>query len=233
MSFAVKRMKKRKNAAGVVLISIGMILIASALALTVYNIWDDSRAGAEANEVLEQLDEVIKEAVKQPSSGSTDLQSPGVVVDQVGPPAYEEYIPDYLLNPGKNMPSVIIDGRRYIGKLDIPSLNISLPVTDECTLTLLKKSPGRYSGSVYLHNIVICGHNYASHLGRLKNILVGDTVIFTDVDGNVFEYSVSEIVTIPGTGVEEMKAGDDWDLTVFTCNKGGKARITVRCVLKK
>ena len=33
---------------------------------------------------------------------------------------------------------------------------------------------------------------------------------------------------LPGTAIQEMEAGD-WDLTLFTCDAGGTARVTVRC----
>ncbi|HIX11183.1 MAG TPA: sortase, partial [Candidatus Agathobaculum pullistercoris] len=56
----------------------------------------------------------------------------------------------------------------------------------------------------------------------------GDTVTFTDVDGNQFTYAVSLIEDLPGTAIEEMQAGE-WDLTLFTCTLGGRSRVTVRC----
>ena len=51
---------------------------------------------------------------------------------------------------------------------------------------------------------------------------------FTDVAGNRFVYAVSLVEQLPGTAIQEMEAGD-WDLTLFTCDAGGTARVTVRC----
>ena len=70
--------------------------------------------------------------------------------------------------------------------------------------------------------------NYQSHFGRLKELLPGDLVQFTDVDGNVFSCSVVETEILEKTDVEELESGD-WDLTLFTCTIGGKTRVTVRC----
>ena len=53
-------------------------------------------------------------------------------------------------------------------------------------------------------------------------------MIFTDADGNVFSYEVDTIETVGGTDIEKMESGD-WDLTLFTCTTGGKARAAVRC----
>ena len=54
-------------------------------------------------------------------------------------------------------------------------------------------------------------------------------MIFTDVDGNIFRYTVADLEQLEGTDVKEMEAGD-WDLTLFTCTLGGQYRVTVRCV---
>lgn len=55
-----------------------------------------------------------------------------------------------------------------------------------------------------------------------------DRVTFTDVDENVFLYSVAEIQILQPGDVEEMLSGG-WALTLFTCTLGGRTRVTVRC----
>ena len=93
----------------------------------------------------------------------------------------------------------------------------------------MKISPCRYEGSIYLDNMVICGHNYSTHFGTLKELDAGDLVFFTDMDGNLFEYAVAETEILQPTAVEEMTSGN-WDLTLFTCTVGGATRVTVRCL---
>ncbi len=187
---------------GAVLIGIGIFLIVAALTLVGYNIWDDHRAQTAVDSVIEQL-------------------SPETPDDSAA-------IPDYLLDPTRDMPTVEIDGYRYIGVLSVPSLELELPVMETWDYERMKISPCRYSGTAYLNNLVICAHNYASHFGRLKNLSPGDTVIFTDMDGNLFSYEVSQIETLSGTAISEMQSGN-WDLTLFTCTISGQARVTVRC----
>lgn len=94
----------------------------------------------------------------------------------------------------------------------------------------LKIAPCRYADSAYRNDLVIAAHNYYSHFGYLRDLPQGDPVVFTDVDGNAFQYEVFEIETLSSTSVAEMTGGD-WDLTLFTCTIGGKKRITVRCTL--
>ena len=140
--------------------------------------------------------------------------------------------PAFVRYPDMEMPTKEIDGETYIGVVEIPSLELSLPVMSDWSYPQLKKAPCRYVGSVYSHDVVICGHNYDRHFGRLKELVPGDEVRFTDMDGNVFRYSVCAVEQLAKTAVEEMQTGD-WDLTLFTCTKGGVMRVTVRCALEE
>ena len=108
----------------------------------------------------------------------------------------------------------------------------ALPVMSEWSYPGLKIAPGRYAGSVFTDDLVICGHNYARHFSPVKRLAVGTTVQFVDMDGREWDYTVSKVETLQPTQIEEMvgKAdGDDWDLTLFTCTTGGSARCAVRC----
>lgn len=140
--------------------------------------------------------------------------------------------PPFVQYPEMEMPTKEIDGQTYIGMVEVPSLELSLPVISEWTYPRLKKAPCRYVGSVYSKDMVICGHNYDRHFGRLKDLAVGDEVRFTDMDGNVFFYSVCGTEQLGKYAVEDMLAGE-WDLTMFTCTKGGRMRVTVRCKLER
>ena len=206
----------KKNKKGLLLMGFGLLLIAAALFLTLYNLWDERRAGSEAGEILEQIAQVIP--------AETPANDP---VGEAPPPAAEDQ-PAYVLNPGMEMPVITIDGSDYIGVLTIPALGLELPVMSEWSYPNLKLAPCRYAGSVYKDDMVIAGHNYKTHFGPLKNLSPGNAVLFTDVDGNVFSYEVVELETLQPTAVEDMKTGD-WDLTLFTCTYGGQSRVTVRC----
>ena len=123
---------------------------------------------------------------------------------------------------------ITIDGIDYIGKISIPSIDIELPVTSEWSYDNLADAACRYDGSIYLNNMIIAGHNYASFFKNLKKVSVQDEIVFTDVEGNTFYYHVIETEILKPVNVEEMKSGD-WDLTLFTCTVGGRARLAVRC----
>ena len=121
-----------------------------------------------------------------------------------------------------------LDGAACIGVLEIPKIDLKLPVLSEWSYPLLKKAPCRYSGSAYLDNLVIAAHNYRTHFGKLKELEMGDEVIFTDAAGNRFEYKAAVVEALTPQSVEDMTSGE-WALSLFTCTLDGKNRVTVRC----
>ena len=193
-----------------VMLGAGLLLIAAALALAAYNVIDAQRAARSAAQALEALSQTTAVSAAEPEEASADNA------------------PAYLADPEMPMPTVSFDGNDYIGRVDVPSLGLSLPVISEWSYPRLKIAPCRYTGSAYLDNLIIAAHNYSSYFGNLNRLNTGDTVTFTDVDGNQFTYAVSLIEDLPGTAIEEMQAGE-WDLTLFTCTLGGRSRVTVRC----
>lgn len=150
-------------------------------------------------------------------------------------PDTETGVPSYVLCPEMEMPVETVNGMEIVGILQIPVLGLELPVISQWSYPNLKKAPCRYSGSAYLNNLVICGHNYASHFGSLKKLSEGDQAVFTDMDGNVFTYRmVEQDILLPDSpsSIEEMESGD-WDLTLFTCTTGGQNRVTLRFILEE
>ena len=202
-------MKHRKGSGWILS---GLLLIAAAFLLTVFNLKEEQSAKKHAALVLDEIEDILPDVSEEEDAGYG-----------------EDEIPDYLLNPDMEMPVKTIDGIDYIGTLSITVLQLELPVISDWSYPKLRKAPCRYSGSVYTGNLILAGHNYASHFGNLKKLWEKDTVLFTDMDGNVFCYEVAEQEILKPSDTEAMEEGD-WDLTLFTCTPGGRSRVTVRCV---
>ena len=207
---------------GTSMILLGLLLIAVALFLTAYNLYDEQRAEQSALQVIDRLEDYLP--LEVPTEASTEP-----IVEQAPMP---NDAPDYVLCPDMEMPVETINGIDYIGVLQIPSLELELPIASEWNYPKLKTAPCRYSGSAYLNNMIICAHNYSSHFGKLKNLSEEDVATFTDMAGNVFIYKMVERETLNPSDIEEMEDGD-WDLTLFTCTVGGKTRVTIRFKLDK
>ena len=212
-----------KNKKGLLLIFTGLLLIAAALFLTVYNRYEEHRAAEFAVQVIDRLDAFLPAEKDEIIGEESCSAAPTEDVSEIE-------IPDYILNPNMEMPVQTIDGRAYIGILKIPALELELPIISEWSYPNLKVSPCRYAGSVYTNDLVIAAHNYEPHFGNVKNLSEGDTITFTDMDGNVFTYVVAAKETLPPAAGKEMTSGD-WPLTLFTCTLSGSARVTIRCDL--
>ena len=185
---------------GTVWINAGLLLIAAALFLAVYNEWESHEARDSARQVIAQLCDALPTEAGEPTT-----------------------LPDVR----REMPVKTINGRDYIGVLSIPSLELELPVISQWDYPALKVAPCRYSGSLYQDNLIICAHNYASHFGKLKELQPGDIVLFTDMDEHVVTFQMVERETLNPMDAEGMEAGD-WDLTLFTCTIDGQTRVTIR-----
>ena len=205
---------------GFILIIVGILCISFSIGLFIYNKVEDKKAESFTSEAVYELLSKIESAQKQNESES------GSDIDDL-----TQSIPDYKLNPDIEMPTIRLEDDYYIGVLEIPSLDLVLPINEAWSYPALKKTPCRYYGSAYTEDLVICAHNYSAHFGRLKSLKSGDEVIFTDANGNVFNYRVEISETLLPNSNEQMTDGE-WDLSLFTCTQGGSFRVTVRCNLK-
>ena len=185
-----------------------MVLAASALFL-----WNQREAELAEEAVTAVLPQIIQEIPEEPEREVlAELAAPEEILD---PSAFE-------------MTEVVINGYAYIGYLSLPALELELPILSDWTYKKLQISPCRYFGSVRGGDMVIMAHNYPKHFGNLSKLRLGDSVVFTDMDGVVTKYQVVGQDVLSPDAVEEMTSGE-YDLTLFTCTYGGKSRVTVYC----
>lgn len=201
-----------KSKVGITLMTIGAMLIVSALSLVVYNIYTDKAAEKQSHNIIVTLEEEISKH----TPNNTDLYDIGSV-------NYD--------NGDSEAGTIVINNNEYIGIIYIPTINIKLPVMKEWNYDNLKISPCRYTGNVSEDNLIIAAHNYSSHFGQLKNLIYDDEIYFIDANGKKYGYIVSSIEIVNGSDVEKMLAGE-WPLTLFTCNFNGTNRVTIRCDYK-
>jgi sortase A len=208
-----------KSKVGVVCIVLGVLLLAGAGALGLYNMIQDMAARDAAAAAMSQLVEQLQENTANEPTIPEDAIVPGL----------ELQIPvDLLTDEDKKMAEVKIDGYNYIGYLSIPALELELPIMSSWSHRQLKIAPCRYSGSLRGEDLVLMAHNYSRHFGKISKLNEGDAISFTDVDGVVTHYQVAAMDILEPTAVEVMTSGE-FDLTLFTCTYGGGSRVTVYC----
>lgn len=204
---------------GIAIVAVGAVLILSALLLLLYNRYEDAHAGQEAESLLASVEAAI-------SAQATDT-----------PAATAPKRPDTTETPAPTpldpeMPVVLLDGYEYVGYVEIPVPGLKLPVMSEWDYNRLKLAPCRQFGSSRTDDLVIAAHNYESHFGHLRDLSVGDTVTFTDMEGIVNTYCVEKIETLNPNEVDAVQ-NSGYDLVLYTCTKGGKTRVTVFCNRKE
>ena len=192
----------------------GAALVLAALSLFVFNWRENARAEQAVQALLPQLMAQIEDNAGKETETTTAIV-PGTPAELLKPEDVE-------------MTEVEIDGYGYIGYLSIPSLELELPVMGDWDYTRLRIAPCRYAGTVLGEDLVIMAHNYSRHFGRLTELVPGDVILFTDMDGVTTRDQVVAQDVLAPTAVEEMTAGD-CDLTLFTCTYGGQSRITIWC----
>lgn len=197
-----------RKSPGILCIVIGCVLLLAALGLYGYNRYEDAQAGAEAQVVVQDLEQKLEQTVSKAESAETSSDS------------------EEMLSP--ELPVVMLDGYDYIGVISIPAIDIKLPVMSDWSYPKLKISPCREFGSSRTDDLVIAAHNYESHFGKLGSVSVGDNVIFTDMDGVENHYIVQKTDILQPTDVDAVEHSG-YDLVLYTCTYGGKTRITVFC----
>lgn len=188
----------------------------AAVLLLVYNLWDGHRARESEEAILAEYLQENKKASESPDASDKED---------------EQNIPDYLLNPDMDMPEYTLKSLSdvaCIGILEIPALDLELPVISSWSYSSLRLAPCRYSGSAYKGDLVIAAHNYQSHFGGLRTLPEGSEVFFTDAVGNRFSYYVAVTEALTPWSVDDMTSGE-WPLTLFTCTLDSQNRVTVRC----
>ena len=180
---------------------LGILFLAGAAGLTLWNFNTDQAAAEESRSLLTELAEAIPEVEAQP------------------------------VFPMENgMPVVEVEGQNYMGAINFPDLDRELPVLASYELEKLKTAPAVYHGTPQTGDLVICAHNYRSHFGPLQRLPIGAQVLLKAVDGNLYEYQVAAAEVVSPFAVADVTSGE-WDLTLFTCTLGGRTRYVVRCDL--
>lgn len=210
-------MQKRK--AGVALVVLGVVLLSAALLLLLYNEEENRQAGEAAEEGLAAVQEAIAEVQSRVTPEPTAILEPGATEATGTPTPEPTAIPD--------MPEVRVDGQLYIGYLSIPDIEIELPIISDWTYEKLTKAPCRQYGSLYTGDLVIAGHNYERHFGKLKDLPIGSECTFTDMVGNEFVFVLEkrEIIDPFQEASTELVADSGYDLVLYTCTKGGANRV--------
>ncbi|MBR2067623.1 MAG: sortase [Solobacterium sp.] len=200
---------KIRNTIGKICIFIGLLCMLAGLFYGGWNYYRGFRAGEQSASIL------------------TDIQT--FTAEKTESEPSVEILPDYVLTPEMEMPTIKVGDHSYIGEIIIPDLNLELPVMADWSYPQLDISPCRYMGSAYLDNLILMSHDYPQHFGYTYRLEKGARATFIDVEGNRFDYELVNTEELWPTDVEILeKDSDAYDLTIFACIYNGQMRTVGR-----
>lgn len=196
---------------------LGVLCLIGAAGFNYYNEWESDNAGERSEQLLEELLEIDSLQTLPPSESDDSI-----------PPSEEDSGEDCVgIQSGK---SAVVQGLPLCGYIEIDSIGVRLPVIAEYSESNLAFAPCKYMPEGEDDGrLVIAAHNYTRHFARLGSVSTGDRVRFTNVDGKVYNFAVSEVCVINSDDFSALQEGN-WSLAMFTCNFSGQMRILVRCV---
>lgn len=213
-------------------VTLGVVCILSALALTVSNARDAKLAGQRSEEAKNELVRILEAeppADNIPVHRETEecAEDPVLAFDE---PAEEirQTTVEIEQPVTTEMTEVEIQGHSYIGYLQIPRLELELPIMADWNYEKLQISPCRYRGSTKTGDLVLTAHNYSHHFGTIQWLQPGDELEFVDMDNVTTTYRVAASEVVQPTEVDKVKKSG-YALTMFTCTYGGRTRVVVYC----
>lgn len=186
-------------------IFLGSISIVCAFALFCYNYHLDQISAEHCKNIVTEFQNLVKPQDDDFSDGELFL--------------------DETKNEG-----IWINGALYIGVLEIPKLELVLPIHMDLSMAKLSTAPCAYEGNLDNDDLVIAAHNYRSQFGLIKSLTRGDEVTITKPTGKILQYQVESVSVIHMSETATLLDRKNWDLTLFTCDyPDADLRVMVRC----
>ena len=113
------------------------------------------------------------------------------------------------------MPILSVDGTDFVGILEMPRFNSSLPVC--ANWGKITKYPCKFSGSIYNSTLEIGATTQKGQYDFYREISVGDSLVFTDMEGNRYTYAVTNLRYEKHANKTELQS-DASDLILFIKN---------------
>ena len=89
------------------------------------------------------------------------------------------------------MPILSVDETDFVGILEMPQYESTLPVCAKWGA--VTKYPCQFRGSIYDGTMKIGATSQKGQYDFYREISVGDTVLFTDMEGNCYTYAVTQL----------------------------------------
>ncbi len=188
----------RSKTAGAVLTVAGIVLLVTAAVIFSIRLYARSKNSIDPSAAAERIEKLLPE------------RSAGIAEER----------------ENAAMAAIEIDGIDFVGLLELPDRNIKLPVAASWGNADFSFRPARYTGSVYSGTLIIGGEYSENNFDFVDSLDPGEEIIFTDMLGCVFHYTVEKISHSDNADTETLQSGSS-TLTLFV--KKDSAYLIVRC----
>ena len=89
------------------------------------------------------------------------------------------------------MPVLSVDGRNFVGILEMPRYGSAVPVCADWGKT--SKYPCRFGGSIYDGTMQIGATSQKGQYNFYRELSVGDRILFTDMEGNRYTFEITSL----------------------------------------
>ena len=119
-----------------------------------------------------------------------------------------------------------VDGTDFAGVIELPRYESVLPVCADWGKA--SQYPCRFSGSIYDRTIQIGATTQKGQYDFYRDLSIGDTLIFTDMEGNRFSYEITNIKYAKNADRSTLES-ENSALTLFVKNVYGFEYIIIYC----
>ena len=214
-----------RNKAGIAFAAVGAVLLLSALLLFVHNRAEAAAAAREAETLVASLEQQIAAPASTPeeTENTEPEASPAPAAEETAAPGASPTSAAET-QTGSGETYVDTSSLDYLGILEIPALDVKLPVINTMSDALLEYGACRHFGSVETNDLVIAAHSYPQFFGYLGNLPGGSEVILTEMDGTEIRYTLTDMAKIaPDDAEAALNSG--YDLVLYTCYDSGYGRV--------
>ena len=128
---------------------------------------------------------------------------------------------------------VTYEGFTVMGRMEIPKIDLDLPVLERATKNSLEKSIGVLMGPGLnqVGNTIIVGHNYrnGTFFSRNNELENGDKIYITDTTGTRIEYTIYNIYTTSSEDSEYITrdTAGKREISLSTCTDDSRYRLVI------
>lgn len=192
----------KKRSAGRLCVLLGAVLLTAAAVLMIGWQWRIRASEQQAAEYVRMLSSLVPEA----RSAVPEVRS------------------------DNTMPSLSLSGTNFVGILELPRYGSALPVCADWGET--SRYPCRLEGSIYDGSLQIGATTQQGQYSFYREISVGDSLYFTDMTGNRYGYTVTDL-RYEKHADQAALGRREADLTLFIKNVYAFEYLTVFCETQK